>query len=134
MVTYYYRIHSRHGVLHQNELPLLHLTHSSFFRTLSKPDVVRFISLPSSNELDCSSRIVLSVVTKKFTKSTVIVLAEDVVTKEVLRCDVIVDTISSLSIFTKTKRLFVEDSPEIFQVRAYNEEGTHRLCLSLTTS
>lgn len=48
---------------------------------------------------------------------------EEVTTKEVLRCDVIVDVISSLQIFTKTRQLFVEESPVIFEVKAYDDQG-----------
>ena len=76
---------------------------------------------------DCSTRVILSTITREFSKNTVIVLVEEVVTKEVLRCDVIVDVITSLNIITKTRQLFVEESPEIFEVRAYDEQGDNVL-------
>ena len=52
-----------------------------------------------------------------------IVLVEEVSTKETFRFDVIVDVISSLNIVTHTRQLFVEESPEIFEVRAYDDQG-----------
>ena len=41
----------------------------------------------------------------------------------VLRCDVIVDEIRSLQIVTKTHDLYLEEPPEEFAVRAYDEQG-----------
>lgn len=94
-----------------------------WFRTPSRLDIVQIIPVDLNKEYDCSSKVVLSTITQEFTQNTVIVLLEEVFTKEVLRCDVIVDVINSLSIVTKTRRLFVEESPEIFEVRAYDREG-----------
>lgn len=93
------------------------------FRTLSRLDIIQIIPVNQNKQLDCSSEVILSTITKEFIKNTVIVLVEEVTTKEVLRCDVIVDVITSLSIVTKTRQLFVEESPEIFEVRAYDEQG-----------
>ena len=51
-------------------------------------------------------------------------MAEDVdSTGLILRCDVIVDVIKSLQIVTKTHELFLEEAPEEYWVRAYDEEG-----------
>ena len=53
-----------------------------------------------------------------------IVTAEDVDSPgHVLRCDVIVDEIRSLQIVTKTHDLYLEEPPEEFAVRAYDEQG-----------
>ena len=50
--------------------------------------------------------------------------AEDVDSPgHVLRCDVIVDEIRSLQIVTKTHDLYLEEPPEEFAVRAYDEQG-----------
>ena len=46
-----------------------------------------------------------------------------VVTMAELRCDVIVDDISSIDIETTTKELYLDDSPEEFVLRGMNEEG-----------
>ena len=41
----------------------------------------------------------------------------------VLRTDVIADTIRSLQIVTKTHELYLEEAPEEFTVRAYDDQG-----------
>lgn len=41
----------------------------------------------------------------------------------VLRTDVIADSIRSLQIVTKTHELFLEEAPEEFSVRAYDDQG-----------
>lgn len=91
--------------------------------TLSRLDIVQIIPQDLNKKLDCSSEVILMTITKEFIRNTVIVLVEEVTTKEVLRCDVIVDVISSLQIITKTRQLYVEESPEIFEVRAYDKQG-----------
>lgn len=65
----------------------------------------------------------MTTITKEFSKNTVIVFVEEISTKEVLRCDVIVDVIKTLNIVTKTRQLFVEESPERFEVRAFDDQG-----------
>ena len=49
-----------------------------------------------------------------------------------LRCDVFVDTIHKIEITTTTRELLLEEAPEMFDVRAFDEEGT-RLCVSLSS-
>ena len=51
------------------------------------------------------------------------VMAEDKDTGLLLRADVIVDKIHSLKIVTKTHELYLEETPEKFEVRAYDEHG-----------
>lgn len=58
------------------------------------------------------------------TRNTAMVLAEDINTGQFLRCDVIVDSIFSLNLVTTTRELFIEEAPEAFEVRAYDEQGT----------
>lgn len=50
-------------------------------------------------------------------------IAEDVTSGQNLRCDVIVDMIDSLHIVTKTRELYMEEAPEVFEVRAYDNQG-----------
>ena len=45
------------------------------------------------------------------------------VTKEILRCNVIVSEIVRLDIETTTRLLYLEDSPEELVVRGYDSEG-----------
>lgn len=40
-----------------------------------------------------------------------------------LRCDVLVDAIHHLVIVTTTRELYVEEAPEEFVVRAYDDQG-----------
>lgn len=40
-----------------------------------------------------------------------------------LRCDVIIDSITRLEIVTTTRELYVEEAPEEFEVRAYDDIG-----------
>ena len=54
-------------------------------------------------------------------KTQAVVTAED--DGQILRCDVIVDRIHQLRIVTKTLELFLEEAPEQFFVRAYDEQG-----------
>lgn len=67
--------------------------------------------------------MLLQTITRELTRNTAIVLAEDVRTNHFLRCDVIVDAIFSLNIITTTRELYIEDIPEAFEVRAYDEQG-----------
>lgn len=65
----------------------------------------------------------MQTVTRDSSRKTAIVLAEDVFSGFSLRCDVIVDAIFSLGIVTTTRELFIEEAPEAFEVRAYDEQG-----------
>jgi nuclear pore complex protein Nup210 len=57
-------------------------------------------------------------------KTQAIVTAEDAHSDgHILRCDVIVDRIHRLQIVTKTLELFLEEAPEEFSVRAYDDQG-----------
>ena len=51
------------------------------------------------------------------------ITAEDKSSGMILRADVIVDKIHSLRIVTKTHELYLEETPEKFEVRAYDEYG-----------
>ena len=51
------------------------------------------------------------------------IMAEDKTTGLLLRADIIIDRIHSLRIVTKTHELYLEETPEKFEVRAYDEFG-----------
>ena len=51
------------------------------------------------------------------------IMAEDKSSGLLLRADIIVDKIHSLRIVTKTHELYLEETPEKFEVRAYDEYG-----------
>ena len=42
----------------------------------------------------------------------------------ILRCDVFIDSISKIEIATTTRELLLGESPEVFEVFAYDAEGT----------
>lgn len=67
--------------------------------------------------------MIVQTVTRETVRSTAIVLAEESNSGNALRCDVIVDAISSLNMVTTTRELFIEEAPEAFEVRAYDEQG-----------
>uniref|UniRef100_A0A8D8XUE4 Nuclear pore membrane glycoprotein 210 n=2 Tax=Cacopsylla melanoneura TaxID=428564 RepID=A0A8D8XUE4_9HEMI len=89
---------------------------------LSRLDVIQIIPLDVSPS-GCSSRALISTISRELTRNTVIVIAEDSTSGQTLRCDVIVDMIDSLHIVTKTRELYMEEAPEVFEVRAYDNQG-----------
>ena len=56
-------------------------------------------------------------------KTSAMIMAEDKATGLLLRADIIIDRIHSLKIVTKTHELYLEETPEKFEVRAYDEHG-----------
>lgn len=40
-------------------------------------------------------------------------------------CNVIVDSIATLNIVTTTRELYIEEAPEAFEVRAYDDQGSY---------
>lgn len=60
---------------------------------------------------------------KQHSRHTDTVLAEDIHSGISLRCEVILDVISSLDIVTTTREIFLDESPEAFEVRAYDDQG-----------
>lgn len=47
-----------------------------------------------------------------------------------LRSDVYVDTICRIEITTRTRELLLEEEPEKFEVRAFDDEGEILLCMA----
>ncbi|NXC49303.1 P210L protein, partial [Penelope pileata] len=85
-------------------------------------NVVKVESL-YENGTGCSRRAVLSPQSSQATKLSSIVAAEERVTGHTLRCDVIVDVISSIEIISRTREIYVEDSPLELAVRALDDKG-----------
>lgn len=96
----------------------------TFFRSTSRLDVVHLIPMNENSERTCSSAVMVQSAIRDPTRNTAMVLAEDINTGQFLRCDVIVDSIFSLNLVTTTRELFIEEAPEAFEVRAYDEQGT----------
>ncbi|XP_076279834.1 nucleoporin 210 [Lasioglossum baleicum] len=89
----------------------------------SRIDIIQLIPINENVERTCSSAILIQTITRESSRNTAIVLAEDVNTGQFLRCDVIVDAIYSLNLVTTTRELYIEEAPEAFEVRAYDEQG-----------
>ncbi|XP_029168707.1 nuclear pore membrane glycoprotein 210 [Nylanderia fulva] len=89
----------------------------------SRLDVIQLIPINENFDRTCSSAVLIQTITRELTRNTAIVLAEDINTGHFLRCDIIVDAIFSLNLITTTRELYIEDIPEAFEVRAYDEQG-----------
>lgn len=94
-----------------------------YCRSTTRSDIIQITPLNEDPNLQCSTKIVVSTVTKEAARNIAVVLAEEVNTKQTLRCDVIVDVIHDLQITTTTRELFMEEAPEDFEVNAYDEQG-----------
>ena len=74
---------------------------------------------------ECSSRVMISAGPRvsPCCPASAIVYVEDRVTKEVVRCDVIIDKIVGITIETTTKELHMEEAPSKFYVEAHGSKG-----------
>ncbi|XP_052218938.1 nuclear pore membrane glycoprotein 210-like isoform X2 [Dreissena polymorpha] len=84
---------------------------------------VATVQLINSTDNECALSAEISAVSKSSLKKTSIVMVENKVTGEVLKCIVIVDTLSRIEIETTTRLLYMEDSPEEMLVRGYDADG-----------
>uniref|UniRef100_A0A8B9IA61 Nucleoporin 210 like n=1 Tax=Anser brachyrhynchus TaxID=132585 RepID=A0A8B9IA61_9AVES len=75
------------------------------------------------NGTTCYQKALLSARSSQATKLSSVVIAEERVTGHLLRCDVIVDVINSIEIISRTREIYVEDSPLELAVRALDVEG-----------
>lgn len=72
---------------------------------------------------DCTYKAIVTAISKEKRRNTAIVLAEDLSTGEVLRCDVILDLIHKLGVLTTTRELYLEEAPETFELWAQDSQG-----------
>nr|XP_040219055.2 nuclear pore membrane glycoprotein 210 [Anopheles coluzzii] len=91
--------------------------------TSSRLDLIQITPSYDDVDEDCSYRVVVTVINKEKRRNTAIVLAEDLVTGEVLRCDVILDVIDQLGVLTTTRELYLEEAPETFELWAQDAQG-----------
>ncbi|XP_065087811.1 nuclear pore membrane glycoprotein 210 [Ochlerotatus camptorhynchus] len=91
--------------------------------TSSRLDLIQIKPAYDETNDDCSYRVVVTVINKEKRRNTAIVLAEDLVTGEVLRCDVILDVIDQLGVLTTTRELYLEEAPETFELWALDDQG-----------
>ncbi|NWZ28752.1 P210L protein, partial [Asarcornis scutulata] len=85
-------------------------------------DIVTVESIYENGSI-CSQKALLSARSSQATKLSGVVIAEESVTGHLLRCDVIVDLINSIEIISRTREIYVEDSPLELAVRALDVEG-----------
>lgn len=67
----------------------------------------------------------VTTLTRDMRRNTAIVLAEDLSTGEVLRCDVITDVIEQLGVLTTTREIYLEEAPETFELWAQDSQGSN---------
>uniref|UniRef100_A0AAG5DFW4 BIG2 domain-containing protein n=1 Tax=Anopheles atroparvus TaxID=41427 RepID=A0AAG5DFW4_ANOAO len=91
--------------------------------TSSRLDLIQIRPSYDDTDEDCSYRVVVTVINKEKRRNTAIVLAEDLATGEVLRCDVILDVIDQLGVLTTTRELYLEEAPETFELWALDSQG-----------
>lgn len=86
-------------------------------------NIIKLVPLDVNPTLGCSGKVAVSSLTNEKVRRIAIIFAEDANSGETIRCDVILDTIRSLQIVTKTRELFVGDAPELFEVSAFDDQG-----------
>jgi hypothetical protein len=95
----------------------------------SRPDVVTITPIfdsksnYNSNLTECSSKAIVSAVSKQPQRLTSIIFAKELKNDKLIRCDVIVDKINSIRIKHTTTHLYLEDSPECFTAEALDADG-----------
>ncbi|XP_019637955.1 PREDICTED: nuclear pore membrane glycoprotein 210-like [Branchiostoma belcheri] len=88
----------------------------------TRPEVATVQIIPLHHGKECSNKAVVTAVSTQPNKLTSIILAEEQETGQMLRCDVIVDRIHSITVETTTRELYLEDSPESFEIKALDDE------------
>uniref|UniRef100_A0A182NJ95 BIG2 domain-containing protein n=1 Tax=Anopheles dirus TaxID=7168 RepID=A0A182NJ95_9DIPT len=101
----------------------LEVVEKGCFKTSSRLDLIQITPSHDDIDEDCSYRVVVTVINKEKRRNTAIVLAEDLATGEVLRCDVILDVIDQLGVLTTTRELYLEEAPETFELWAQDAQG-----------
>ncbi|XP_070695859.1 nuclear pore membrane glycoprotein 210 isoform X2 [Pempheris klunzingeri] len=101
----------------------LETTDGCYRWTSTRPEVASIRAVDEESGRGCSRRAVLQALSTQPSRLTSIILAEDVVTGQVLRCDAIVDIISEIQIVSTTRELHLEDSPLALKIHALDSEG-----------
>ncbi|CAF0750806.1 unnamed protein product [Didymodactylos carnosus] len=104
----------------------LEATDGCFIWSSSRPDLVHVDQLLSVTKYGqtCSSKANVISIAKQPIRNSATVYAKDVMTGQTVRCDVIIDKISALEIIYTTTRLYLEDAPELFKIRAHDHVGS----------
>ncbi|XP_040264899.1 nuclear pore membrane glycoprotein 210-like [Bufo bufo] len=86
------------------------------------PEIISVTPIFENSTL-CSQKAILSSKAEQPKRVTTVVIAEEIVTGQVLRCDVIVDLIVTLEIESRTRELYVDDAPVELTVVGLDKEG-----------
>uniref|UniRef100_A0A672RX80 Nucleoporin 210 n=1 Tax=Sinocyclocheilus grahami TaxID=75366 RepID=A0A672RX80_SINGR len=100
----------------------LEATEGCYRWSSNRPEVAS-IEAVDVDERQCSHKAVLQARSTQPSRLTSIILAEDILTGQVLRCDAIVDVISEIQIESTTRELHLEDSPLELKIHALDSEG-----------
>uniref|UniRef100_A0A3P8X2Y5 Nucleoporin 210 n=1 Tax=Cynoglossus semilaevis TaxID=244447 RepID=A0A3P8X2Y5_CYNSE len=101
----------------------LETTEGCYRWSSNRPEVASVQAVDEEAGRGCSRRAVLQALSTQHSRLTSIILAEDVVTGQVLRCDAIVDIIREIQIVSTTRELHLEDSPLELRIYALDSEG-----------
>ncbi|KAM8829564.1 nuclear pore membrane glycoprotein 210 isoform 1-T1 [Synchiropus picturatus] len=101
----------------------LETTEGCYRWSSTRPEVASVQPVDEESARGCSRTAVLQALSTQPSRLTSIILAEDVVTGQVLRCDAIVDIISDIQIVSTTRELHLEDSPLELRIHALDSEG-----------
>lgn len=101
----------------------LETTEGCYRWSSTRPEVASIQAVDEEIGRGCSRKAVLQALSTQHSRLTSIILAEDVVTGQVLRCDAIVDIISEIQIVSTTRELHLEDSPLALKIHALDSEG-----------
>lgn len=101
----------------------LETTEGCYRWSSTRPEVASIQAVDEDHIRGCSRKAVLQALSTQPSRLTSIILAEDVVTGQVLRCDAIVDIISEIQIVSTTRELHLEDSPLALRIHALDSEG-----------
>ncbi|KAM3617700.1 uncharacterized protein V6R79_009936 [Siganus canaliculatus] len=101
----------------------LETTEGCYRWSSTRPEVASIQAVDEDSSRGCSRRAVLQALSTQPSRLTSIILAEDVVTGQVLRCDAIVDIINEIQIVSTTRELHLEDSPLALKIHALDSEG-----------
>ncbi|XP_061114891.1 nuclear pore membrane glycoprotein 210 [Conger conger] len=88
----------------------------------TRPEVAS-VEAVDVDDRQCSQKAVLQARSSQPIRLTSIILAEDILTGQVLRCDAIVDIISEIQVVSTTRELQLEDSPLELKIQALDTEG-----------
>lgn len=86
--------------------------------------MLRITPIYEDDNDECSYRAVVSpVLNREKIRNTPLVLAEEITSGEILRCDVILDVIHTFKVITTTRELFLQEAPEKFELMAHDVFG-----------